>query len=199
MSEHHKDYTGGKLGMWFFLFTELMLFGGLFLLYAVYLKRYPKEFVSAGEQLDVRFGGGNTLVLLTSSFFVAMSITALRRKAKRFTLVLLSGTIGLAVLFMINKYFEWSVKIHHGIYPGSPHMKEIAPGESIFFSLYYITTGLHGIHVLAGILVLSWVWLEIKFNRVDHKDWLLLENVGLYWHLVDMIWIFVFALYYLVL
>ncbi len=199
MSEHHKDYTGGKLGMWFFLFTEVMLFGGLFILYAVYLQRYPKEFVSAGEQLDVRFGGGNTLVLLTSSFFVAMSITALRRKAKRFTLCLLSGTIGLAVLFMINKYFEWSVKIHHGIYPGSPHMKEIAPGESIFFSLYYITTGLHGIHVLAGILVLSWVWLEIKFNRVDHKDWLLLENVGLYWHLVDMIWIFVFALYYLVL
>jgi len=199
MSEHQKDHTGGKLGMWFFLFTEIMLFGGLFILYAVYLQRYPKEFVSAGSQLDVRFGGGNTLVLLTSSFFVAMSVTALRRKAKRFTLCLLSGTIGLAALFMINKYFEWSVKIHHGIYPGSPHMKEIAPGESIFFSLYYITTGLHGIHVLVGILVLSWVWLEIKFNRVDHKDWLLLENVGLYWHLVDLIWIFVFALYYLVL
>ncbi len=199
MSEHQKDHTGGKLGMWFFLFTEIMLFGGLFILYAVYLNRYPKEFVSAGNQLDVRFGCGNTLVLLTSSFFVAMSVTALRRKAKRFTLGLLGGTIGLAALFMVNKYFEWSVKIHHGIYPGSPHMREIAPGESIFFSLYYITTGLHGIHVLVGILVLSWVWLEIKINRVDHKDWLLLENVGLYWHLVDLIWIFVFALYYLVL
>ena len=118
MSEHHKDHTGGKLGMWFFLLTEIMLFGGLFILYAVYLKRYPKEFISAGEQLDIRFGGVNTLVLLTSSFFVAMSITALRRKAKGVTLCLLSGTIGFAVLFMINKYFEWSAKIHHGIYPG---------------------------------------------------------------------------------
>lgn len=199
MSEHHKDHTGGKLGMWFFLFSEVMLFGGLFILYAVYLKRYPNEFISAGNQLDIRFGGGNTLVLLTSSFFVAMSVTALRRKAKRLTLGLLSGTIGFAVLFMINKYFEWSAKIHHGIYPGSPHMREIAPGESIFFSLYYITTGLHGIHVIIGILLLSWVWWTVKTDRVNSKDWLLLENVGLYWHMVDMIWIFVFALYYLVL
>lgn len=199
MSEHHKDHTGGKLGMWFFLFSEVMLFGGLFILYAVYLKRYPNEFISAGNQLDIRFGGGNTLVLLTSSFFVAMSVTALRRNAKRLTLGLLSGTIGFAVLFMINKYFEWSAKIHHGIYPGSPHMREIAPGESIFFSLYYITTGLHGIHVIIGILLLSWVWWTVKTDRVNSKDWLLLENVGLYWHMVDMIWIFVFALYYLVL
>lgn len=199
MSEHHKDHTGGKLGMWFFLFSEVMLFGGLFILYAVYLKRYPNEFISAGDQLDIRFGGGNTLVLLTSSFFVAMSVTALRRKAKRLTLGLLSGTIGFAVLFMINKYFEWSAKIHHGIYPGSPHMREIAPGESIFFSLYYITTGLHGIHVIIGILLLSWVWWTVKTDRVNSKDWLLLENVGLYWHMVDMIWIYVFALYYLVL
>jgi cytochrome c oxidase subunit 3 len=199
MSEHHKDHTGVKLGMWLFLLTEIMLFGGLFILYAVYLKRYPKEFISAGDQLDIRFGCVNTLILLTSSFFVAMSITALRRKAKRVTLCLLSGTIGFAVLFMINKYFEWSSKIHHGIYPGSSHMKEIAPGESIFFSLYYITTGLHGLHVIIGILLLSWTWLAVKTDRVNPTDWLLLENVGLYWHLVDLIWIYVFALYYLVL
>ena len=136
MSEHlHKDYTGAKLGMWFFLFTEVMLFGGLFILYAVYLQRYPEEFVSAGKQLDVRFGGVNTIVLLTSSLFVAMSITALRRGQKSLCLGLLAGTIASAAIFMINKYFEWSAKIHHGIYPGSPHMHEIEPGESIFFSI----------------------------------------------------------------
>ena len=78
-------------------------------------------------------------------------------------------------------------------------MKEIAPGESIFFSLYYITTGLHGLHVIIGILLLSWAWLAVKTDRINRKDWLLLENVGLYWHLVDVIWIYVFALYYLVL
>ena len=199
MSEHHKDYTGAKLGMWFFLFTELMLFGGLFILYAVYLKRYPKEFVTAGDQLSVVLGTTNTLVLLTSSFFVAMSITALQRGDKKFSLRLIGGTIAFAGVFLIIKYFEWTAKFHHGIYPGSPHMKEIAPGESIFFSLYFITTGLHGIHVIIGALVLAWAMLGVKTGKVNSTDWILLENAGLYWHLVDLIWIYVFALYYLVL
>ncbi|HJW85396.1 MAG TPA: cytochrome c oxidase subunit 3 family protein [Candidatus Brocadiaceae bacterium] len=199
MSEHHKDYTGAKLGMWFFLFTELMLFGGLFILYAVYLKRYPKEFVTAGDQLSVVLGTTNTLVLLTSSFFVAMSITALQRGEKKFALRLIGGTIAFAGVFLIIKYFEWTAKFHHGIYPGSPHIKEIAPGESIFFSLYFITTGLHGIHVIIGALVLAWAMLGVKTGKVNSKDWILLENAGLYWHLVDLIWIYVFALYYLVL
>ncbi len=199
MSEHHKDYTGAKLGMWFFLFTELMLFGGLFILYAVYLKRYPKEFVTAGDQLSVVLGTTNTLVLLTSSFFVAMSITALQRGEKKFALRLIGGTITFAGVFLIIKYFEWTAKFHHGIYPGSPHIKEIAPGESIFFSLYFITTGLHGIHVIIGALVLAWAMLGVKTGKVNSKDWILLENAGLYWHLVDLIWIYVFALYYLVL
>lgn len=200
MSGHlHKDYTGAKLGMWLFLFTELMLFGGLFLLYAVYLQRYPQEFVSAGEQLDVRFGGGNTIVLLTSSLFVAMSITALRRGQQALCQGLLAGTIISAVIFMINKFFEWSAKIHHGIYPGSPHMSEIPPGESIFFSIYYVTTGLHGIHVVIGAAIIGWAMLLIKKGETNAEDWVVLENSGLYWHLVDLIWIFIFPLYYLIL
>jgi len=200
MSEHvHKDYTGAKLGMWFFLFTEVLLFGGLFILYGVYLQRYPKEFVAAGSLLDVRFGGGNTLVLLTSSLFVAVSITALRRGRKGLCQGLLAGTIVSAAIFMINKYFEWSAKIHHGIYPGSSHMHEMAPGESVFFSIYYITTGLHGIHVVVGALVLAWTMLKIRSGAVNAEDWVVLENAGLYWHLVDLIWIFIFPLYYLIL
>jgi cytochrome c oxidase subunit 3 len=199
MSEVHRDYTGAKLGMWFFLFTEVMLFGGLFILYAVYLQRYPQEFVAAGGELDVRFGGGNTFVLLTSSLFVAMSITALRRGQKKLCQWLLGGTIILAAVFMINKYFEWSAKIHHGIYPGSPHMKEIAPGESVFFSIYYVTTGLHGIHVVIGGLVLAWIMVLIRKDRVNADDWVVLENGGLYWHLVDLVWIFIFPLYYLII
>ena len=200
MSDHlQKDYTGAKLGMWFFLFTEVMLFGGLFILYAVYLQRYPQEFVSAGEQLDVRFGGGNTFVLLTSSLCVAMSITALRRGQKFLCQGLLAGTIALAAIFMVNKYFEWSAKIHHGIYPGSPHMKEIEPGQSIFFSIYYVTTGLHGIHVVIGAAVIGWAMMLIQRGRVNADDWVVLENSGLYWHLVDLIWIFIFPLYYLII
>jgi len=195
----HKDYTGAKFGMWLFLFTELILFGGLFILYAVYLARYPQEFVTAGAELDVRFGGGNTLVLLTSSLFVAMSITALRRGAKGLTQGLLAGTVLCAAIFMINKYFEWSAKIHHGIYPGSEHLKELAPGEMVFFNIYYVTTGLHGLHVIIGALLIAWTMLMIARGKVTGEDWVLLENAGLYWHLVDLIWIFIFPLYYLIL
>ena len=200
MSGHiHKDYTGAKFGMWLFLFTEVLLFGGLFILYAVYLARYPQEFISAGKELDVRFGGGNTLVLLTSSLFVAVSITALRTGKVKTTLGLLAGTVACAALFMVNKFFEWSAKIHHGIYPGSEHLKEMLPGEMVFFNIYYLTTGLHGIHVVIGALVLVWTMLLIKSGRVNAGDWVILENAGLYWHLVDLIWIFIFPLYYLIL
>jgi cytochrome c oxidase subunit 3 len=194
----HKDYTGAKFGMWLFLFTEVLLFGGLFILYAVYLARYPKEFVSAGAQLNVWFGGGNTLVLLTSSLFVAMSITALRRGAQRLCLGLLGGTVACAALFMVNKFFEWSAKIHHGIYPGSAHLKEMLPGEMVFFNIYYLTTGLHGIHVVIGAIVLTWTMVFIKAGRVNAGDWVILENAGLYWHLVDLIWIYLFPLLYLI-
>ena len=175
MSGHvHKDYTGAKFGMWLFLFTEVLLFGGLFLLYAIYLARYPQEFISAGKELNVWFGGGNTMVLLTSSLFVAISITALRRGAKRLCLRLLSATIACAVIFMINKYFEWNAKFQHGIYPGSAHLKEMQPGEMVFFNLYYLTTGLHGLHVIIGALILAWTMFLIKSPRVNANDWVIL-------------------------
>ena len=200
MSGHaHRDYTGAKFGMWLFLFTEVLLFGGLFILYGVYLARYPKEFVTAGAQLNVWFGGANTLVLLTSSLFVAVSITALRRGATALCLRLLAGTVACAVLFLINKFFEWSAKIQHGIHPGSAHLKELRPGEMVFFNIYYLTTGLHGIHVVIGTAVLVWSMVLIRRGRVHAGDWVVLENAGLYWHLVDLIWIFIFPLYYLIL
>ena len=200
MSGHvHKDYTGAKFGMWLFLFTEVLLFGGLFILYAVYLQRYPKEFISAGSQLNVLFGGGNTLVLLTSSLFVAVSITALRKGAVKLCQGLLAATVACAAMFMVNKFFEWGAKISHGIYPGSEHLKEMQPGEMVFFNLYYLTTGLHGIHVVIGAIVITWTMVFIKKGRVNGEDWVILENAGLYWHLVDLIWIFIFPLYYLIL
>ncbi len=199
MSEVHKDYTGAKFGMWLFLFTELLLFGGLFILYAVYLSRYPEEFVKAGNELNVVFGTVNTLVLLSSSLAVAVSISALQKGDKKLTLVLLAVTILSAAIFLVNKYFEWSAKIHHGLYPNSPHLKELSPGENVFFGLYYVTTGLHGLHVIIGGALLSWVFLLVRDNRVTPTDFVALENSGLYWHLVDLIWIFIFPLYYLIL
>jgi len=195
----HKDNVGAKLGMWLFLFTELLLFGGLFILYSVYLARYPHEFTEAGRELNVTFGAINTVVLLTSSLFAAMAVTAVKRGERRATLALLSGTLCCAAVFLIIKYFEWSAKIHHGIYPGSPRLVAGAPGESVFFGLYYLTTGLHGVHVVIGGAVLAWIGARVKSGSLNQGNNVALENGTLYWHLVDLVWIFIFPLYYLIL
>lgn len=200
MSEaRHQDEAGAKLGMWLFLLTELILFGGLFLLYAVYLTHYPKEFMVGGQELNLLFGTANTIILITSSLTAAMAVTATLRHRPRATLFLLGGTILCAAIFMINKYLEWSAKIHHGIFPNSPRLTEGPPGESVFFGLYYLTTGLHGLHVLIGIGVLSWVAILVGKGRVHGNDSVVLENSVLYWHLVDLVWILIFPLYYLLL
>lgn len=199
MSHAEKDSFGAKLGMWLFLFTEMLLFGGVFILYSVYLARYPKEFGLGGHQLDLVLGATNTVVLLTSSLFAAMSVTAIKRGAKQLTLGLLSGTIGCALIFLFIKYLEWSAKFHHGIYPNSPKLIAGAPGESIFFSLYYLTTGLHGIHVVIGGILMTWTAVMVQKGILNSADNVTLENVTLYWHLVDLVWIFIFPLYYLIL
>ncbi len=200
MSVHeHKDYIGAKFGMWLFLFTELFLFGGLFILYAISLSRYPAAFVTAGAELDLRFGSANTVVLLTSSLFVALSITALRLGKTKQSLWLIGATVASALLFLVNKFFEWSAKFHHGLYPGSSELQTREIGETVFFNLYYLMMGLHGLHVLIGAVVLVWVMVFIWQGKVHRDDWVILENSGLYWHLVDLIWIFLFPLFYLVL
>jgi cytochrome c oxidase subunit 3 len=195
----HKDYEGAKLGMWLFLFTELLLFGGLFLLFAVYLKRYPQEFAAGGKQLNWVLGTANTAILLTSSLCAAMAVSAVQRAEQRRAVGLIGGTILCAAGFMAIKYFEWSAKIGHGIYPGSEHLKAGTPGESVFFSLYFMTTGIHGLHVLIGGALLAWITLKVRSGAVNAGNYILLENGALYWHLVDLIWIFIFPLYYLIL
>ncbi|WP_243310018.1 cytochrome c oxidase subunit 3 family protein [Fundidesulfovibrio agrisoli] len=197
MSEH-RDYAGGKLGMWIFLFTEILLFGGLFLLYAAYLHRYPADFNAGGKQLDVVLGAANTIILITSSFTVAASITALRLGQTARCLWLLAATVALALGFLVNKFFEWSAKIGHGIYPGSQHLLQMPPGENLFFGLYYAMTGLHGLHVLIGATLLSVTAALVRKGRVTQGNFGLLENAGLYWHLVDLVWIFLFPLFYLI-
>lgn len=195
----HKDDAGAKLGMWLFLFTELLLFGGLFLLYAVYLKRYPHEFAAGGRQLNWTMGTANTVILLTSSLCAAMAVTAVQRGEPRRAVGMIGGTILCAAGFMAIKYVEWSAKIGHGIYPGSAHLKGGEPGESVFFSLYFMTTGIHGLHVLIGGALLAIIAVKVRSGAVNAENYILLENGALYWHLVDLIWIFIFPLYYLIL
>ncbi len=194
----HKDYHASKMGMWLFLFTEILLFGGLFLLYASYRAKFPQAFHEGGKTLDVFIGGLNTVVLITSSLTVALSITALRRGALVFCQSLLAFTVACAGAFMVNKTIEWSAKFHHGLIPGSEHMAELPHGQSVFYGLYFAMTGLHGIHVIIGASVLLWVMLLIKKGKVTGEDYVVLENAGLYWHIVDLVWIYLFPLFYLI-
>jgi cytochrome c oxidase subunit III len=188
----------GKLGMWIFLFTELFLFGGLFLVYAVFRAKYSADFHAGAEELNALIGTLNTVFLLTSSMTVAMSLIAIQKNNINLALFLVLVTIVLAALFMMNKYFEWSHKFHFKLYPGSEVMKNLPHGELLFFGLYYMMTGLHALHVLVGMVLLSINLVKIKLGMVNHIHYLLLENSALYWHLVDLIWIFIFPLLYLI-
>ena len=193
----HKDYEGAKLGMWLFLFTEILLFGGLFMLYSAYRARYPLEFHEAGQHLNIVIGVANTLILLTSSLTVALSIAAIQRNARRASILCLCSTIFLGIVFLVNKAIEWSSEIQKGLYPNSPILSERAQGDQIFFGLYYSMTGLHGLHVLAGIILISIMLVLVLKQKISASNFNRLENAGLYWHLVDVIWIFLLPLFYL--
>jgi len=196
-TEQQESETG-KLGMWIFLFTELFLFGGLFLVYAVFRSKYSADFHTAASELNALIGTLNTVFLLTSSMTVAMSLTAIQKNNRNLALFLVFATIFLAALFMLNKYFEWSHKFHFKLYPGSEVLKNLPHGELLFFGLYYMMTGLHALHVLVGMVLLSINLFKIKSGKVNRIHYLLLENSALYWHLVDLIWIFIFPLLYLI-
>jgi cytochrome c oxidase subunit III len=193
----HKDYEGSKLGMWLFLFTEILLFGGLFLLYSAYRAKYPLDFHHGGQHLNAVIGVVNTFILLTSSLTVAIAITALQKGNRRLSLWCLGVTILFGCAFLVNKYFEWSAEIDRGIYPNSPELLQRPDGEKLFFGLYYSMTGLHGLHVIAGITLLSIMLAMIARDRIGKTDCVRFENSGLYWHLVDVIWIFLLPLFYL--
>ncbi len=197
VAAQHRDYVGAKLGMWIFVFTELVLFGGLFIAYGVYREMHPVDFHQASGELNVKLGVTNTLVLLTSSLTMVLSITAIRLRRRAQSMLFLASTMVLGCVFLVNKFFEWSAKIHHGIYPGSEHLMARPPGERLFFGLYYGMTGLHGLHVTVGVVIMAFMLALLARDRIRHDDFIKLENAGLYWHLVDVIWIFLLPLFYL--
>jgi cytochrome c oxidase subunit III len=196
--ETHQDNTGSKIGMWLFLLSEIILFGGLFLLYSSYRYKNPLDFHLAAWELNRVLGTINTLILITSSLTIALSILFVQKGDHKLSMILLSVTIFLGLLFLGIKYIEWTAKIEHGLYPNSPRLLERSKGEVLFFGLYYSMTGLHGLHVLVGIFVLSVMLVLMMRGKIDENRSVPLENTGLYWHLVDIIWIFLFPLFYLI-
>jgi cytochrome c oxidase subunit III len=192
------DYTGKKVGMWIFLYTELLFFGGMFLLYAVFRSQYASEFHIAAKEEDLVLGTINTFILLTSSCFIAIGIAAIRKGNKRLSMWMQSATILCAVIFLVIKYFEWSAKIVRGIYPDSRILWDMDKGSNLFFGLYYVMTGIHGLHVLIGIIVIGLMLYLTHRDIVTARNFAKLENTGLYWHFVDIVWIYLFPLFYLV-
>jgi len=195
----HFDAYGKKLGMWVFLFTELLLFGGLFIVYASYRFLNPEAFHIGSAELDLTVGAVNTVILLTSSLTVALSITALQKGNSKLAIDLIMLTVLLALAFMFNKYYEWTMKFEHGLFPGMDHFMELPSGEKQFFNLYFLMTGLHALHVIIGAILLLIVAYGIKKGSVNQNRYIYLENGGLYWHLVDVIWIYLFPLFYLII
>lgn len=196
--EEHKDTIGSKIGMWIFLLSEVILFGGLFVLYSAYRYKFRGDFHLAAMDLNKILGTLNTVILLTSSLTMALSVASIRKGLRTSSLSYLAATVLLGLLFLGNKYVEWSTKVGHGIYPNSPDLLGRSNGEVLFFGLYYAMTGLHGLHVLVGVGILSVMCLFVVRGRIQRTDFILLENSGLYWHLVDIIWIFLFPLFYLI-
>lgn len=201
---HHMDsvtaYHSAKLGMWLFLATEVLLFGGLFVAYFLYHWEHFDEFHKASKTLDWRLGGLNTLVLIFSSFTAALAVDAAQHGDNCRVLKNLSITIVCGFGFMIIKGIEYYGKYSHGYFPGTAHWNspEFASAYKNYFGLYYCMTGLHALHVIIGMGLLAWVAWLARRNRFSNDYYTPVEVGALYWHLVDLIWIYLFPLLYLV-
>lgn len=199
-SDAEQQRESAKLGMWLFLLTEILLFGGLFVFYAIYRAWHPDMFINAHKVLDVAMGTTNTIVLITSSITMALAIRSMQLNKQKATINYLIATLLLAGTFMVVKYFEYEHKIHLGQLPGKYYTFTGVEGTNphVFFSAYFLMTGLHGIHVFLGMCLIGWLILKTKAGMFSSQYYTHIEMTGLYWHLVDLIWIFLFPLFYLI-
>lgn len=210
---HHFDtpaqqFDAAKLGMWAFLAQELLFFSGLFVAYGVYRSWYPEMFKEASHQLNKEMGAFNTLVLLFSSLTAALAVRAAQLGKQKATGNYILTTIACAFGFLIVKFFEYRHKFEAGLLPGRffhPHVEHLEHGATSlpanggsFFSVYFMMTGVHGVHVLVGIGVLIWIWIRNNRGDFSKEFFTPVDIVALYWHLVDLVWIYLFPLLYLI-
>jgi cytochrome c oxidase subunit III len=202
---HHFDdivqqHESVSLGMWIFLLTEIMFFGGIFFTYAVYRYLYPDMFHEMSHHLDVTLGTLNTAVLLTSSLTMALAVNAAQRGLQKRLVTMLSVTCAAGLVFLVVKFFEYSHKFHVGSVPGSLWDFENPYGDKaqLFYSLYFAATGLHGFHVLIGVILIGVFAINAFRGKYPAQRAQPVEMVGLYWHFVDLVWLYVFPLFYLI-
>jgi cytochrome c oxidase subunit 3 len=206
------EYSTAKQGVWLFLATEILMFGGLFVGYAIFHHIFPELFKFGSKFTDWRMGAANTVVLLTSSLTMALGIyyTQMNQTKKAFNMLAITVLCG--AIFMVVKYFEYTHKIHLGLKPGAwfsanlsdlamqmnVPLEEVPKNLAMYFSFYYVMTGIHGVHVLIGMGLIIWVMIRMKRGEFGAHHFTAVEGVGLFWHLVDLVWIYLFPLLYLV-
>lgn len=195
---HHTDpvtaYHAAKFAMWLFLATEILLFAALFVAFFLFHWMYPEEFEHASKHLDWKMGGLNTLVLIGSSFTAALAVDRAQHGDNKGIVKYLSITISGGLAFLVIKGFEYYGKYSHGLWPGGEHYWQYKN----FFGIYYCMTGLHGLHVVIGMCLLIWVLLKARKGHFGNTYYTPVELGALYWHLVDLVWIYLFPLLYLV-
>ena len=198
VSDYKDDYNGEKFGFWIFLFTEGMMFGALFLIFAIYFYRNMEVFASASSELNIWLGGINTVILLLSTYTMGVASIMMRQGKTKLSAILVGITLLMAVIFLAIKASEWSVDITQGIYPGSEILLKKDKGEILFFGLYFVMTGLHGLHIIGGIALMTWVLLLIRSGGIREDHTIVMKNVTLYWDFVHLIWIVLFPLFYMI-
>lgn len=202
---HHFDsadaeFEASKQGMWVFLVTEVLMFGGLFVAYFIFRGMYPEAFKAAHKLLQIPMGALNTVILLTSSLTMVLGVYWAQQGLSKKANLYLGATIACALGFMVVKYFEYSHKFHEGILPAGLMTYEglKTPPEKLFMSLYFVMTGLHGLHVVIGIGLIAWIMKRTARNEFGPQFYTPVELVGFYWHFVDLVWIYLFPLLYLI-
>ena len=191
--------SAASLGMWLFLGQEILFFSGLFMAYIAYRWMYPDTWLAGADLLNKQLGALNTVVLLTSSLTMALAVRATELGEISKVIRQLWATIGLGVVFLVIKSVEYSHKIHEGMLPGFHFSSDgLENNGGLFFGIYFALTGLHALHVIIGLGLMGWLIARCKKGLVNEERYVLAENIGLYWHLVDLVWIFLFPILYLV-
>lgn len=196
--EQQKDAS--TLGMWVFLGTEVLFFGGLFVAYSVYRSWYPEAFAAASHSLDLMLGAVNTVALITSSLTMALAVHAAETGERRKLMLFLVATMVLGAVFLGIKAVEYADKFEHHHVPGPNfhfEVEELVRPAQIFFSLYFVMTGLHALHMIIGLGIMMWMFWWVWKGVITPEYASPIEISGLYWHFVDIVWIFLFPLLYL--
>lgn len=206
VQDHYRDvdhqFVSAKEGIWLFMVTEILMFGGLFIGYAIFHMKYPEMFAEGAKYLDWKLGFVNTLVLIFSSLTMALGIYYCQINQVKKAVAALALTVLCGAVFMVIKYFEYTHKFHLGIYPGNlldiAKVQPVHANLGMYFGFYFCMSGLHGIHVLLGMGLITWCIFRCLRGDFKPNYYTAVEGVGIFWHIIDLIWIFLFPLLYLV-